>query len=67
MPYDESIISLHKESMLGNFAHLQKKCRKKMSGGIMYKKKEFIYIFFMYNCTKITFTGTMWRTTCRMV
>ena len=66
MPYDESIISFHKESMLGNFAHLQKKCRKKKSAaGIMYKKKEFLYIFFMY--AKITFTGTMWRTTCRMV
>ena len=66
MPYDESIISFHKESMLGNFAHLQKKMSQaKMSGGIMYKKTEFLYIFFMYS--KITFTGTMWRTTCRMV
>ena len=66
MPYDESIISFPKESMLGNFAHFQKKCRKKMSGVIMYKKKEFLYIFFM-QYSKITFTGTMWRTTCRMV
>ena len=46
MPYDESIISFHKESMLGNFAHLQKKMsQENVRWNNVQEKRILIYIF----------------------
>ena len=46
MPCDESIISFHKESMLGNFAHLQKKMSQEIvSWNNVQEKRILIYFF----------------------
>ena len=49
MPYDESIISFHKESMLGNFAHFKKNvASEKDTWNNVQEKRILIYFFHVY-------------------